>query len=176
MGTDGQQIFTSDREHAHEGTDLNVRAVLAFAAALVFFGVLVHILLWGFYRILDNYHATHQNPAKVMIPRAPKDFGNRSGAAEGETPEATNQRIVASFPTPRLQVDDVRDMNQLRAAEDKMLNHYVWIDKNQGKVRIPIERAMEILAQRGLPHVPAQGAATGQAAGNPAQTRPTPKP
>jgi hypothetical protein len=42
-----------------------------------------------------------------------------------------------------------------------LLNHYSWVDQSQSqsqsKVRIPIERAMELLAQRGLPVAPAAG-------------------
>ena len=30
-----------------------------------------------------------------------------------------------------------------------------WVDQSQGKVRIPIERAMELIAQQGLPVAPA---------------------
>lgn len=38
-----------------------------------------------------------------------------------------------------------------RAREDLLLDNYSWVDESQGKVRIPIERAMELIAQRGLP-------------------------
>ena len=54
-------------------------------------------------------------------------------------------------PEPRLQVAPAQDMAQLRAREDAQLNHYSWIDKETGTVRIPIERAMELIARRGLP-------------------------
>ena len=39
----------------------------------------------------------------------------------------------------------------MRAAENKILHSYGWIDEKKGVVRIPIERAMELTAQRGLP-------------------------
>ncbi len=39
--------------------------------------------------------------------------------------------------------------------EDLLLDNYSWVDQSQGKVRIPIERAMELIAQRGLPVAPA---------------------
>jgi hypothetical protein len=38
----------------------------------------------------------------------------------------------------------------MRAHEDWELNHYSWIDKQKGSVAIPIERAIQILAQRGI--------------------------
>ncbi len=54
-------------------------------------------------------------------------------------------------PAPRLQLQPLRDIRDLRAANDALLAHYAWVDKSAGVVRIPIERAMELLAQRGLP-------------------------
>jgi hypothetical protein len=60
--------------------------------------------------------------------------------------------MTQSFPTPRLQTDDGnQDVADLHAREDLLLENYSWADQSQGKVRIPIERAMELIAQRGLP-------------------------
>lgn len=39
----------------------------------------------------------------------------------------------------------------MRAEEDKILNSYDWVDKEKGIVRIPIQRAIDILASKGLP-------------------------
>ena len=55
---------------------------------------------------------------------------------------------------PRLQVKPLQDLRALRAAEDALLNTYGWVDRNAGTVRIPIARAMEVLAERGLPARP----------------------
>ena len=54
-------------------------------------------------------------------------------------------------PAPRLQNAPTRDIAQMRAAEDEVLNHYAWLDKQAGTVRIPIQRAIDLLADRGLP-------------------------
>jgi hypothetical protein len=54
-------------------------------------------------------------------------------------------------PEPRLQVSAPLDLNEARAAETATLNSYAWIDEKGGIVRIPIERAMELVARRGLP-------------------------
>jgi hypothetical protein len=43
------------------------------------------------------------------------------------------------------------DLKAMRAREDWELNHYSWVDKANGKVAIPIERAMQLLVQRGIP-------------------------
>ena len=53
-------------------------------------------------------------------------------------------------PTPRLQVASGQDLKELRAKENATLNEYRWVNKDLGVVSIPVERAIEILAQRGL--------------------------
>jgi hypothetical protein len=71
-------------------------------------------------------------------------------------------------PEPRLSVKPGDDLKLMRAEEDKILNSYDWVDRDKGIVRIPIARAVEILAQRGLP-VGRQG---GDAAAGAQQTPP----
>jgi hypothetical protein len=39
----------------------------------------------------------------------------------------------------------------LRQHEDEVLNHYGWVDQKAGVVRLPIDKAMDILAKRGFP-------------------------
>jgi hypothetical protein len=50
--------------------------------------------------------------------------------------------------------DGNQEIVDLHGREDLLLNNYTWADKSQGKVRIPIERAMELIAQSGLPVAP----------------------
>ena len=54
-------------------------------------------------------------------------------------------------PEPRLQPSPHKDLERMRAREDWQLSHYFWLDKAKGKVAIPIDRAMDILAARGIP-------------------------
>jgi hypothetical protein len=64
--------------------------------------------------------------------------------------------MTQQFPTPRLQTDDGnQEIADLHAKEDLLLENYSWVDQSQGKVRIPIEQAMGLIAQRGLPVAPA---------------------
>ena len=50
-------------------------------------------------------------------------------------------------PQPRLQTEPLGDLAQLRAAEDVALHGYGWVDRQAGIVRIPIERAIDLVAQ-----------------------------
>lgn len=54
-------------------------------------------------------------------------------------------------PEPRIQESPRRDLAGQRAYEDYVLNNYVWVDKQKGVVGIPIERAMDMIVQRGIP-------------------------
>jgi len=54
-------------------------------------------------------------------------------------------------PTPRLQTAPYDDLTRMRATEEEKLNSYGWVDRRSGTVRIPIERAIELTAERGLP-------------------------
>lgn len=54
-------------------------------------------------------------------------------------------------PTPALQTQPFRDIYVLRGEEATKLQSYGWIDKDGGIARVPIDRAMEMVLQRGFP-------------------------
>jgi len=58
-------------------------------------------------------------------------------------------------PGPRLQVTPERDLAAFRAQEDAILGSYAWVEKDRGVARIPIDEALRIVAERGLPVFPA---------------------
>jgi hypothetical protein len=64
---------------------------------------------------------------------------------------ASNAAPLERFPSPHLQVSPPADMAAFRAQEEQGMTNYAWIDRSNGVVRIPIERAMELLLERGLP-------------------------
>ncbi len=114
-------------EAGHELRDLSPKAIALFALSLAVLLVLVVLVTY----FLHEHYLTVQ----VRTQAAPSPLS----AARAPTPE------------PRLEVTPGQDLKALRAAEDSLLNSYAWIDQQQGIVRIPIDRAMELLAQRGLP-------------------------
>lgn len=54
-------------------------------------------------------------------------------------------------PEPRLQVDPANDLHTMQATQQAILNSYDWVDEGNGIARIPIDRALEIIAAQGLP-------------------------
>ena len=68
---------------------------------------------------------------------------------EAPAPRLARERVTIS--QARLQVGGVNELREMRAGEDAALNSYGWVDRDAGIVRIPVDRAMEILAMKGLP-------------------------
>ena len=72
------------------------------------------------------------------------------GAEERAEP-ATLVDVDQLPPQPRLQSSPPADLKTLRAHEDELLGSYGWVNRQAGTVRIPIGRAMELIARGGLP-------------------------
>jgi hypothetical protein len=53
------------------------------------------------------------------------------------------------FPEPRLQIDPQSELGQVQERDREVLNSYAWVDRDSGVVRIPIERAMELVVDPG---------------------------
>lgn len=85
---------------------------------------------------------------------------------------------------PRIQTDKFSDIRELRREEEQGLEHYGWLDRRMGVARIPVERAIEIMAARGgeSPFPATAGSAQDQAAAAatggaaPAASTPAPPP
>ena len=70
-----------------------------------------------------------------------------------------HENPVQTGPVPspvgiRLEQSETANLVKLRASEDQLLFKYDWVDKQKGVVRIPIDRAIDLVAQRGLPSMP----------------------
>jgi len=131
----------SDNEFEHE--DLSPRSVFVFLAVLGVICVFAAFVIVGMYKYLDAYQREHQPPQNPLV--TPKAEKTRPTAAE------TRADIRETFPEPRLEEDERTQLSGFLAGQDKQLNSYGWIDEKAGVAHIPIERAMELTVQRGLP-------------------------
>jgi hypothetical protein len=82
-------------------------------------------------------------------------------------PASPFENARALPPQPRLQPQPRLDLRQLHRREDEKLNTYGWVNQKDGVVRIPIERAMDLVAERGLPARQAPGLSTQSTRMNP---------
>ena len=132
---------------SYERQDISARGIFYFIAGLLAATLLISFLLSGLYKILDKRFETGQPPVNPLAANVPKD-----------TRQVPPQYPETAFPDPRLETDERTQLNSIRIAEERKLNSYGWVDEKAGTVHIPIGRAMELLAQRGLPLRPQSGA------------------
>ena len=153
-------MATTDHSHAshtlpngaplnHEPTDVSLKGVTRIAILSYVIILVILALVYGFWKALQSYSAdTRQlpplsavTPGKDRLPRGPL--------------------VVADEPGM---------LRQHRAKERELLEHYGWVDKAQGVVHVPIERAMDLLAEHPERIAPSGGAAAAPAA--PAEAAP----
>ena len=128
-----------------EREDMSPKAVYGFLVVLVILCVGAYFVIDGLYSYMDSYSRKHQPALNPLV-----------------TPGTSDTRVVTapeieSFPQPRLETDERGQIFDFRLKEEQKLHSYGWVDQNAGVVRIPIDRAMELVAQRGLPTTPQAG-------------------
>jgi len=128
-----------------ERQDLSPRGVYGFLVALAVGVILVAVLLWVLYRAMDAYERKHQPPQSALVPQTQVDT------------RQVSPDVINAFPQPRLEKSERLEINAFRLREERVLDSYGWVDQKAGVVRIPIERAMQLIAQRGLPTTPKAG-------------------
>lgn len=131
---------------AYETRDANPRSLVRFAVGLA----LLLVVVWAGMLWLMRY------------------FGHVQSTGSPATPFA--QLETSRYPPlPRLQVHPVEDLDLVRAQQGSALESYGWVDRSQGIVHIPIERAMELILERGgLPVRPSAQEGSGAGAPPPA--------
>jgi hypothetical protein len=123
----------------YESRDLGAKGIVVFLIVLAVSGILIELLVWGMLRFYNKLTVENNVPT--------------AGTAQLYTQptELTGGDPALRFPKPALQVDDVADMNKLKAENEEILNSYGWVDQNNGVVRVPIQTAIDQVAQKGLP-------------------------
>lgn len=127
----------------HEGSDINIRAIVISAIALFVMTAFAYGAVLVTFKILDS-----RAKAESATPLYPLAVGQQD-------------RLP---PLPRLQTNPKQELRDLRAEEARTLDNYQWVDKSAGVVRIPIEEAMKLTVQRGLASRPASAPAAAPAA------------
>jgi hypothetical protein len=131
-------------EFEHE--DLGARAVFEFLIGVAVMVAVASLLVWGIYRHMDAYQRAHQPVQNPLVQTT------------SDTRDVTPAEIE-KFPQPRLERSERLEINDFRSQEERTLNSYGWVDEKARVVHIPIERAMQLTAERGLPVAPKAGTA-----------------
>lgn len=125
----------ADTNHAHAAPDIPVEGDGIQYSGIGWFTVVLAVttlvcmgLMWGMFELMANR------------------------AAALDAPRPAVARPVGTMPAqPNLLLDEPMNLEQFRASETLRLTTYGWIDENGGRVRLPIDRAMDLLLERGLP-------------------------
>lgn len=110
----------------YERSDAGLKPLLLFAAALV---VLIALALWSMSALESGFERSHDRE-NVAHPL---------------------QDLRVTPAAPQLQAWPTLELAEQRVREYGLLEEYAWVDPENGVVRIPIERAMALIAERGLP-------------------------
>ncbi len=111
---------------------------------------MIFVLAFGIGKLINMELARQDGPTNKWSQLAGAKPANL--VSDPQIKQQQLDQMVKRFPTPRLETDDGnQDVAQMHAREDMLLNHYSWVDEQKQTVRIPITRAMQLLAQRGLP-------------------------
>jgi hypothetical protein len=110
----------------HELTDMRTKQVVYWLALLT---VAVTALVIGV-TIFEVRMIGHAGPLVPVVDDPPR---------------------VTPPPQPRLEKANGEVLAAQHAKENEILNNYTWVDQGAGVVSIPIDRAIELTVERGLP-------------------------
>ena len=137
-------LFNPETHHEH--SDVPVRPLLWAVVIFIILGFVTHFVIWFLYKGFTKSERKRMDPPQTAVARP----------ATAGVPQ--NQPLLQPFPrqdgkgqvTPPNANTPVTDLVDMRRAEDEVLHSYGWVDKQRGVVHIPIEKAKELLVQRGV--------------------------
>jgi hypothetical protein len=126
MGTEHHPHSTSHSALNHETSDVNLTGITRLAIASFLVIVMILGFVWVFEKGLARFLTDTTQPPPMADWKA----------NDNRTPKA-----------PLVITDEPGLLRQLRTEESHILDNYAWVDKGQGVVRIPIDRALELVAK-----------------------------
>jgi len=154
------------QKEGHEESDLSIRGIILFGIFLAIGGALSFVLMIGMIHLMEKWERDNETKLTPMQQKLRQErdtpiegLGKVIPTAEGEVKPPPDwfgrgkmeDHLGRTFKAPRLQYDDEHDMAIFRGSEDHWLNSTG--KDGEGNIHIPINRAIQILAQRGLPPV-----------------------
>ncbi len=163
----------SDEDLRYETKDLRPKDVVRGAVGLLVFTLTTAAVCYGITVMMRNRTLgafdAGADTARASGPLAVAGDQVDAGP-HGDAPLRTS--LHHRFQKPRLQEFPAHDLATLRAEEDAFLKDSGWVDPAARTVRLPVEQAMVIVAQRGLPARPAPAGTAPAPAPSPAPTEP----
>jgi hypothetical protein len=111
----------------YEKTDTGIGLIIWGTVGLVMLTAITLVIVWGIFNYFKHREELNHRVVNPM-------------AVPSQLP-----------PEPRLQIKPDEQIILLRGREEHILSSYAWVDQKSGVVRVPIDRAMDLLMQKGLP-------------------------
>jgi hypothetical protein len=126
-------------EEGHEPSEIKLRAIIIFAVVFVAVAIVVEVAMVGVMGLFKVQDAE-------QVKSKPRLLEDKTG----------------QFPPPNLQLNTTAEMLNFRQAESESITSYGWVDEKDGIAHIPIDRALQIVTERGLPKAPPEAAAAAE--------------
>jgi hypothetical protein len=153
-----------ETEFEHE--DLGTRGIYAFMIGLVVSGVVIYFIIVGMYSFLDRYERSQMTTASPLV--------TSTGSIARVVTQEDMDKTFKENGAPMLETNERGQFRDFLMDQEDQLNSYGWVDEKAGVAHIPIERAMELTVQRGLP-VYSQNSADAKTKTTAASKAPAPK-
>jgi hypothetical protein len=138
--TDDLKPGISPGDVGYEHQDLRAGGIIYFLLGLAVITIICLFGIRGLYSFLDRREKAAQPLMSPLATNVPTDTRN----IPRDYPQS-------AFPSPRLEKIEGEELDQDLVSEQQTLYSYGWVDEKAGTVHIPIEHAMDLLVQRGLP-------------------------
>lgn len=129
-----------------EGDGISYSGLIWFMVVIAITTIVCQLLMWVLLRAFQ-----HQAAASPVPPAPLRATVTERQAPVGRVYPDMHAIGLPNGPQPRLLVNEPANLADLNKHEHEMLTTYGWMDQNAGVVRLPIERAKELLLERGLP-------------------------
>jgi hypothetical protein len=146
MNSDYSNHGHSGHETEFEREDLGTRGLFVFMIGLAVSGVVIYFIIVGMYSFLDNYERSQMATASPLL--------SSKGEMSRVYTQAEMDEAFKDNGAPMLETNERGQFRDFLMNQEDQLNSYGWVNKETGVAHIPIERAMDLIVQRGLPVLP----------------------
>jgi len=155
----------------HETTDISLEGVGKLALGFIVVLLTISAAMYGTFRLLDRQARARQAPiSKINADRPVVDVAGAPLMNAPNMLDASGRQPAG----PELLTNEPLWLRDIRARQLAATTTYGWVDKDAGVVRMPVERAKELILDGGLPVTAVPAAAVDPAAEPGATDAPAP--
>ncbi|WP_396627145.1 hypothetical protein [Luteitalea sp.] len=133
----------------HETTDISLDGVGKLTVGFVVILCVVSLVVFGAYRMLDR-RATAADTSISKINEG-RGVGTDVRSRPLMDPANTLDQVGTTPAGPKLLTNEPVWLRDIKAKQQATVTSYGWVDKGAGVVRLPLDRAKALIAERGLP-------------------------